>query len=88
MRDIYKASAWLIIIVCHGLHRHLMMVLATVYDLCVCVCVCVCVCICLPLPSNQSFCRLIASYWMGGGDPARVTQEMKGVISKQIGYMI
>ena len=29
--------------------------------------VCVCVCVCLPLPSNQSFYRLIAGYWMGGG---------------------
>ena len=26
----------------------------------------VCVCVCLPLLSNQSFYRLIASYWMGG----------------------
>ena len=28
----------------------------------------VCVCVCLPLPSNQSNYRLIAGYWMGGGD--------------------
>ena len=30
--------------------------------------VCVCVCVCLSLPSKQRFYRLIAGYWMGGGD--------------------
>ena len=29
---------------------------------------CMCACVCLSLPSNQSICKLIAGYWMGGGD--------------------
>ena len=38
----------------------------------------VCDCICLPLPSNQSFYRLIAGYWMSGGDHEVLMQGVKG----------
>ena len=51
-----------------------------------CECVHVCACNCLPLPSNQSFYRLIASYWMGVNDH-EVPRGQKGIMGKQISYM-
>ena len=41
----------------------------------VCVCVCVFVCHCL---ATKVLYRLIASYWMGGGDHEVYTQGVKG----------